>query len=123
MATNSDIVRDNLLAFNQMDYHRIMEDYADDAIVHFMMRDPVVGKDNISALFASFENDIQQCDIKITNILESGNMVMAERIDDVLFQGKPTSVPVMCTVELKDGKITHWREYYDEETFQKQLQA
>ncbi len=83
----------------------------------------VVGKENIRALFGSFEKDIQECNIRILNIMESGDLVMAERVDDVLFQGKPTSVPVMCTVEMKGGKIVHWREYYDEETFQKQLQA
>jgi limonene-1,2-epoxide hydrolase len=123
MKTNTEIVRDNLFAFNIMDYDRIMEDYADNAIVHFVMRDPVVGKENIRALFSSFEKDIQECNIRILNILESGDLVMTERVDDVLFQGKPTSVPVMCTVEMKGGKIVHWREYYDEETFQKQLQA
>ena len=123
MPSNSEIVRNNLLAFNAMDYDRIMQDYADDAIVHFVMRDPVAGKDNIRALFASFEQDIQSCDIKIRNIIESGDLVMAERVDDVVFQNRPTSVPVMCTVEMKDGKISHWREYYDEETFQKQLET
>jgi limonene-1,2-epoxide hydrolase len=122
MKTNTEIVQENLLAFNALDYDRIMEDYADSAIVHFVMRDPIVGKDNIRALFASFENDIQECNIRILNILESNDLVMAERVDDVLFQGKPTSIPVMCTVEMKDGKIIHWREYYDEETFQKQMQ-
>ncbi|ARN72942.1 nuclear transport factor 2 family protein [Oceanicoccus sagamiensis] len=123
MTSNSDIVRDNLFAFNAMDYNRIMQDYADNAIVHFVMRDPVVGKDNIRELFSSFEHDIQHCDINISHIIESGDLVMVERVDNVLFQGKPTSVPVMCTVEIQGGKIVHWREYYDEETFQKQLQA
>jgi limonene-1,2-epoxide hydrolase len=123
MKTNTEIVRDNLAAFNALDYDRITEDYADNAIVHFVMRDPIVGKHNIRELFGSFEQDIDTCNIRILNILESGDLVMVERVDDILFQGKPTSVPVMCTVEMKDGKIVHWREYYDEETFQKQMQA
>jgi limonene-1,2-epoxide hydrolase len=123
MKTNKEIIQENLAAFNVLDYDRITEDYADDAIVHFVMRDPIVGKDNIRALFSSFEEDIQECNIRILNILESDNLVMVERVDDVLFQGKPTSVPVMCTVEMKGGKITHWREYYDEETFQKQMES
>jgi limonene-1,2-epoxide hydrolase len=123
MKTNTEIVRENLFAFNIMNYDRITEDYADNAIVHFVMRDPVVGKEDIRALFGSFEKDIQECNIRILNIMESGDLVMAERVDDVLFQGKQTSVPVMCSVEMKGGKIVNWREYYDEETFQKQLQA
>jgi limonene-1,2-epoxide hydrolase len=123
MKTNTEIVRENLLAFNALDYDRITEDYADNAIVHFVMREPITGKGNIRALFSSFEDDIQECNIRILNILESGDLVMVERVDDVLFQGKPTSIPVMCTVEMKEGKFVHWREYYDEETFQKQMQA
>ena len=123
MKTNTEIIQENLAAFNALDYDRITEDYADNATVHFVMRDPIVGKDNIRALFSSFEQDIQKCNIRILNILESNNLLMVERVDDVLFQGKPTSVPVMCAVEMKSGKITHWREYYDEETFQKQMES
>jgi len=48
------------------------------------------------------------------NIAETktGN-VLTERTDRFLIKGKWVEVPVMGAFELRDGKITAWRDYFD----------
>lgn len=37
----------------------------------------------------------------------------AERLDRFLIDGKWSQFPVMGIFELQDGRITHWRDYFD----------
>ena len=64
----------------------------------------------------------QQVDWEVLNIAENGNVVLTERIDNfVLSDGKHLSVPVMGTMELQDGRISAWRDYFDLATFTSQM--
>ena len=51
-----------------------------------------------------------------------GNVVMNERVDFVeLKGGKKAALPVMGSFYIQDGKIAIWRDYYDMESFKKQI--
>jgi limonene-1,2-epoxide hydrolase len=53
--------------------------------------------------------------VDVLAIAAAGNMVLTERIDHIFGpDGKPAlSIPVMGAFEVKDGKITAWRDYFD----------
>jgi limonene-1,2-epoxide hydrolase len=49
---------------------------------------------------------------EVRHLAASGNAVLTERIDRIGV-GVVAPVPVMGTFEVRDGKITHWRDYFD----------
>ncbi len=51
----------------------------------------------------------------------SGNVVMNERIDRFIMKGRQIALPVAGVFEVNDGKITFWRDYFDNGMFMKAL--
>jgi limonene-1,2-epoxide hydrolase len=52
-------------------------------------------------------------ELRLKNIAVVGNTVFLERVDDFDFKGHPGAVPVVGVMEISDGKVKVWREYYD----------
>ena len=52
-------------------------------------------------------------DFEIRNIAANGDTVLTERIDRVGPPGRTAPVPVMGAFEVRNGKITAWRDYFD----------
>jgi len=55
---------------------------------------------------------------KIDHIVASGGTVMLDRVDTFVIAGKTWSVPVATLFEVKNGKITVWKDYFDQAQFQ-----
>ena len=53
----------------------------------------------------------------------SGDMVMNERIDRFTMKGKEIALPVAGVFEVHDGRITFWRDYFDNGMFMKMLKG
>ncbi len=53
--------------------------------------------------------------VDVLAIAATGDRVLTERIDHIMGpDGKPMlSIPLMGAFEVKDGKITAWRDYFD----------
>lgn len=58
---------------------------------------------------------------EILHIIADGNVVMTERIDHFLIANNPIRVPCMGIFELRDGKISAWRDYWDAKQFESQM--
>jgi limonene-1,2-epoxide hydrolase len=58
---------------------------------------------------------------QVRHIVADGNIVMAERVDNFEVRGKRISVPCMGIFELRDGKISAWRDYWDLKSFEAQM--
>lgn len=58
---------------------------------------------------------------EILHIVAEGRVVMTERIDHFLVEGRRVSVPCMGIFELREGKIAAWRDYWDLRQFEMQL--
>ena len=58
---------------------------------------------------------------KIRNIVSDGDVVMTERMDYFLVGETQISVPWMGVFELRNGKIAAWRDYWDLQSFERQL--
>ncbi len=120
--SNGDLVVENLAGFDRLDYEFVASGYAEDGVLHFVQRAPIHGRPEILAFFLRQFEPIENTRIEIKNVIESGNLVMVERIDHYEYQGIPISCPVANAAELEDGKITIWREYYDQQFAVKQVQ-
>ncbi|GHF25803.1 hypothetical protein GCM10017044_20790 [Kordiimonas sediminis] len=96
-------------AFNAGDANRITDFYADHAVNHQVMFAPVVGKQNIRAMFAKeFEAYEMVCEIE--NIFEDGDWGILEWRDPLGLRG--------CGFfQFKDGLIIHQRGYWDRQSF------
>jgi limonene-1,2-epoxide hydrolase len=60
---------------------------------------------------------------EIRHIASDGEVVMVERVDNFLVGETRVAVPCMGIFELRDGKISAWRDYWDLRQFEKQLPA
>lgn len=58
----------------------------------------------------------------ICHIVADGDLVMTERVDHFQAGVKRISVPCMGILELRNGKIAAWRDYWDLKTLEAQLQ-
>lgn len=58
---------------------------------------------------------------EIRHIVSDGDVVMTERKDYFLMGQTRISVPCMGVFELRDGKIAAWRDYWDLQSFERQL--
>jgi limonene-1,2-epoxide hydrolase len=52
-------------------------------------------------------------DFKFRNVLSGDDIVMMERVDVIPRADGNHELPVMGVIELRDGKISAWREYFD----------
>jgi limonene-1,2-epoxide hydrolase len=119
MGKSGEIVRDFVRAWSTVDVKRICEFFTDDAVYHNMMLPPTKGKANVEKAIQGFLSSWKDVDWEILNLVESGDLVMAERVDRGVANGKPFALPVVGVFELSGGKIRAWRDYFDMPTYVK----
>ena len=119
-AENIDAIRRFCAAWSNFDIPAIMEFFADDAVYHNMPIQPIQGKDAIKGVIEQYSAPFQRADWEITNIAAAGDIVLTERIDRFIGD-KSVELPVMGTFELRDGKITAWRDYFDLAAWSRQM--
>jgi limonene-1,2-epoxide hydrolase len=49
----------------------------------------------------------------VLNLAVTGNVVLTERVDHFVYDGKAIDARVMGAFEITDDKITAWRDYFD----------
>jgi limonene-1,2-epoxide hydrolase len=95
--------------------------FTDDAVYHNIPLAPVTGRKAIANNFASFIRPgapgIESLHLRLINIAANGPVVMTERVDAFKLPGKSFELQVMGTFEVRDGKISAWRDYFDMNQF------
>lgn len=56
---------------------------------------------------------MQQSEFEVLNLAVCGDVVLTERIDRVVVDGREIALPIMGTLEVRDGRVAAWREYFD----------
>lgn len=120
MSDKTQLVRNFISKFNEKDVDGIMAFFAEDAVYHNMPSDPVTGLEGIRQLVSFFVGPADSIDWEITNIAQTENTVLTERIDRFVIKGKEIVLPIMGTFEIQNGKIATWRDYFDMATWQRQ---
>src|SRR5690242_39964 len=112
---------------NNMATAQLAAFFTDDAVYHNIPMAPVIGREAIAKNIGSFIRPgkaagpgivpVESIDFRIINIAANGPVVMTERVDVFKLPGKSFELPVMGTFEVKDGKISAWRDYFDMNQF------
>lgn len=122
MATDSEkVVTDFCNAWRRADIEELMEFFTEDAVYHNIPTDPARGKTEIRALINTFLPMGKSFIFKILHTASAGNVVMNERIDEFDAGAKTVSLPVVGVFEIRGGKISAWRDYFDLAMFTKQM--
>lgn len=110
-------------AFSTIDLDQIIPFFADDAVYHNIPVEPVQGKDAIRAVLQGFMGSAEEVVFETPYIAETANGdVLTERLDRFKIGGKWLELGVMGTFQFDaDGKITHWRDYFDMAQFQTRM--
>ena len=120
MSANIDLVRAFVAAMNELDWEAVYAFLTPDVLVHNMPMPPLEGIDAVRGFFDAVP-PITHCDWQITNIAETGDIVLNERLDNFVMAGNSISLPVMGLFQIQDSKITLWRDYFDLKDFERQL--
>jgi limonene-1,2-epoxide hydrolase len=89
-------VRQMIDAWNQRNWQQVYDLFAEDGALQSMMLPPTVGR-------AAIQQRIGVID----------GVVFIERVDDFVYRGKHGECPVVGVVEVENGRVKAWREYYD----------
>jgi len=118
MPSSAQTVQDFIAAFmkawSAADSATLGSFFDEDAIYHNIPLEPVTGRSAIVATFAQFMSMGGQVDVDIIHMVAEGPIVMTERVDHITKGGGTTvSLPMMGVIEVHDGFITAWRDYFD----------
>ena len=122
MSSNTDIVRQFVADWSKNDVPTVMAYFTDDCVYHNIPMDPVQGTDAILATVNGFAGMSEEIQWDLLAIAESADgVVLTERVDKFKIAGNWIELPVMGTFELRDGKISAWRDYFDMNQFTSQV--
>ena len=116
MGTEADaeqIVRDLCEAVRKHDAEALRPFFTDDVVYHNIPMDPAVGIDAAIAVVDGFFAMSESLVIETLHLAVRDNVVLTERIDTFTVGKIVAPLPVMGTFEIRDGKISAWRDYFD----------
>ena len=122
MSEEQRIVRDFIEACSANEIDKILAFFDADCVYHNIPVAPVKGIEAIRGVLEGFLRLASKVDWQVRNIADAGaGTVLTERLDRFLMGEKWVELPVMGAFEVRNGKITAWRDYFDLNQFQKQV--
>ena len=121
--TNETIVTNFIREFDSPapDPEKVGAYFTDDAVYHNIPMAPVVGKAAIMATVGGWKAMMLSQGREVKHQLAAGDVVMNERIDRFKAGDKLVELPVVGVFELRDGKISAWRDYFDLAQFRSEM--
>lgn len=117
MADNAQVIRDFVAAWERLDADEIAGYFTEDGTYHNIPVGPVSGRANVRELIAGFIKDWTATNWDVLTLVESGNTVVAERVDHIHMGEKQVDLPCLGIFEMEGGKIKVWRDYFDLGTY------
>ena len=103
-------------AWDELDWDRVVDLFADDGVLHSVMQEPVVGREAIAERMAILGSKCERLTLHVKALGIIDGRVFVERVDDFDFDGHHGEVPVVGALRMADGRVTEWLEYYDRPT-------
>jgi limonene-1,2-epoxide hydrolase len=107
------VVRDFCATFEKHDAEALRPFFTEDVVYHNIPMDPAVGIDATVAFIDGFFAMSESMIIETLHLAVRDNVVLTERVDTFTIGQKVAPLPVMGTFEIRDSKISAWRDYFD----------
>jgi limonene-1,2-epoxide hydrolase len=108
------VVHEMMDAWKNSDWRKVGDLFAEDGVLWSMMGEPVRGRDAIYKRIAALGEGVQGgVMLDVTHMGVIDGLVFMERTDRFIYKGKAGSVPVVGILDVRNGKVQEWREYYD----------
>jgi limonene-1,2-epoxide hydrolase len=121
MASNGAIIREFIEAWSRLDPKELAGYFAEDGVYHNIPTGPVAGRENVERMIRGFTASWTETRWEIVNLVESGKLVFAERVDRTRAGQKSVDLPCLGVFELEKGKIKVWRDYFDLGTYMRAM--
>jgi limonene-1,2-epoxide hydrolase len=123
MSEATRIVEDFIqIAWAERDVEKIMSFFTPDCCYHNIPMEPLEGADAIRGFLEGFVARSSEIEWEIHQIADTGaGVVLTERSDKFKVGDKWIVVPVMGVMEIRDGKIAAWRDYFDLAQYRDQM--
>jgi limonene-1,2-epoxide hydrolase len=105
--------KEMIQAWNKLDWEKVYGLFAEDGVLQSMMIGPTTGREAIKQRLSGLASDISRIDLQVRHIGVIDGVVFVERVDDFVYRGHHGAVPVVGVMEIDQGRIKAWREYYD----------
>ena len=105
-----------LTAWDELRWDDVAAMFAEDGVLHSVMKEPVVGRATIDQHLQPFRENAANVDLQIKSIGVIGGRVFVERVDVFDYAEHHGEVPVIGVLSFEDGLVTEWLEYYDRAT-------
>lgn len=120
-AENEKLVTDFCVSWSRKNVDEVLSYLTDDCFYHNIPMEPCVGKAAIRKFVEPFLKDAESAIFEIKHTTSAGNVVMNERLDRFVMGPKKIELPVAGVFEIRNGKISAWRDYFDLTSFTKQM--
>ena len=119
------VVRSFAGAWTRRDVDGICSMLSPDCIWKNPTSPPYVGPEAIREVItgAIQRADAIEMDFLALSTTADGNAVLCERLDAMIYGEQRVPIPVMGIFEVRDGLITAWRDYFDQGSYRKNLEA
>jgi limonene-1,2-epoxide hydrolase len=107
------LVRDMCDTFASHDAQALRPFFTDDVVYHNIPMDPAVGIEETIGFIEGFFAMCQSMVIETLHLAVRGSFVLTERVDTFTVGEAVATLPVMGIFEIRDGKISAWRDYFD----------
>ena len=122
-----ELVRSFLAALTAKDIDTAVTMVSDDLEYDNVPMGKAFGPDGMRQTLNGFFAMLDQLDWQVLRQVSTGDLangtVLNERDDRVLMKGQWWSLPVAGVFEVRDGRITLWRDYFDQPTLMKMMAA
>jgi limonene-1,2-epoxide hydrolase len=122
MSINTELIEDFCKAWSRLDPAELATYFTEDGIYHNMPAGPVQGRSEVEKFIGGFASAWTKTEWEILNIAETGDVVIAERIDRTEAGAKSVDLPCTGVFTIRDGKIASWRDYFDIGTYIRAMQ-
>ena len=116
------VAREMITAWKVADWRKVADLFAEDGALRSMMVEPVNGRpaiyERIAALGKGAPGGVV-LDVAHIGIIDG--LVFIERVDRFDYNGHAGAVPVVGVLDIRDGKVQEWREYYDRAQLLKEM--
>jgi limonene-1,2-epoxide hydrolase len=112
-ASPIDVVQSFLRAMEAQDRELATSLMADDIVYQNVPLPANRGKPAVIRTLKAFERFVTSFEVRMKNIAERDGVVLTERVDILKGPWVHLDIWVCGTFEVKNGKITLWRDYFD----------